>query len=126
MNSFKQFFVYASMGAIGTFGHYVTLISLVQFWLIDPVYATTVGFIVGALINYTLNYRITFRSQKRHIETLPKFLVVAIIGSSTNGLIMFYALKYTNLHYMLIQVTATAIVLIMNFSLNKVWTFAVK
>lgn len=126
MNNFKQFLVYASVGVVGTAGHYVTLVSLVQVSGVNPVYATTLGFVIGALINYFLNYRITFRSQKRHVETLPKFFVVAGTGGTVNSLFMLVALKYLSIHYMLIQFTATGLVLVINFLLNKTWTFSHK
>lgn len=120
----KQFLTFAGVGAIGTTGHYVTLIVLVELFEILPVYATTVGFIVGALINYFLNYKYTFRSDKPHTEALIKFLVVAIIGAGINSLIMYVGTSFTGLNYIIIQFVATGLVLLWNFLLNKFWTFS--
>jgi len=58
-----QFLMFAGVGAIGTVGHYTTLIVLVQFWKVDPVFASSFGFVVGAVINYILNYHFTFQSE---------------------------------------------------------------
>ena len=124
MKTSQQFFIYAGIGAIGTVGHYTTLILLVQVIYTDPVFATTIGFIVGALINYILNYRITFNSNKRHRETLTKFFSVAGLGAVINGLIMSAGINMFDVHYMVIQVIATCIVLALNFTANKYWTFA--
>ncbi|MFQ5756903.1 MAG: GtrA family protein [Acidiferrobacterales bacterium] len=120
----KQFITFAGVGAIGTAVHYMTLISLVETINVKPVYATTVGFIVGALINYILNYIYTFQSNKAHVEAVTKFLTVAAIGAVVNSSIMFLGQSVLQFNYILVQIIATGIVLLQNFSLNKWWTFA--
>lgn len=116
--------MFAGVGAIGTIGHYTVLIVLVQFWAMDPVIASTLGFIVGAIINYVLNYHFTFQSNKHHTEALTKFMIVAVIGAGINGLIMFIGIENTRINYLLVQIFATAVVLLWNFVVNKLWTFA--
>jgi len=124
MNTSKQFLIFAGIGIIGTAGHYATLLVLVQLVHVDPVLATTAGFMVGALINYVLNYRITFNSNKRHREALTKFLAVAGIGGAVNAGIMSAGMRIIDVNYMVIQLFATAIVLVFNFMANKHWTFS--
>lgn len=119
-----QFLMFAGIGAIGTVGHYTVLIVLVQFWAVDPVFASSFGFVVGAIINYILNYHFTFQSDKQHAEALTKFLIVATIGAGINGLIMYIGVENTRINYLVIQIFATLVVLIWNFVVNKVWTFA--
>jgi putative flippase GtrA len=118
-----QFMLFAGVGAIGTIGHYTTLIVLVEFWALDPVIASCLGFVVGALINYILNYHFTFQSDKRHREALTKFLLVAIAGAAINGVIMYIGVENTQFNYLLVQVFATTVVLLWNFIVNKLWTF---
>ena len=115
----KQFLTFAGIGAIGTAGHYVTLLILVEVFFIKPVLATTLGFVVGALINYFLNYKYTFNSDKPHMEALLKFLAVATIGAVLNSMIMYLGIRITELNYIIIQVFATGVVLLWNFLLNK-------
>lgn len=119
----QQFISFASIGLIGTAGHYAMLVSLVQFVHLSPVIATTIGFVVGALINYVLNYHITFNSRKPHRETLTKFLLVAIAGAMLNTLIMMLGVSLLDLHYLIIQLFATGVVLLFNFLANRCWTF---
>jgi len=59
----KQFVLFATIGAVGTGGHFLTLILLVEAAGVSAVWATTAGFIVGALINYFLNYHFTLLSR---------------------------------------------------------------
>jgi len=123
-NTISQFLMFAGIGAIGTLGHYTTLIVLVQFYTVDPVFASSFGFVVGAIINYILNYHFTFRSDKPHREALTKFLIVATIGAGINGFIMYAGVENTNINYLLVQIFATSVVLLWNFVVNKLWTFA--
>lgn len=124
MKSFRQFFAYSVVGAVGTLAHYLTLMSLVEFLGFQPTIATTVGFIIGAIINYSLNYKFTFRSQKDHVSTFLKFFSVAIVGGIVNTLIMMLGTAMVAINYIFIQFFATGIVLILNFLINKYWTFA--
>lgn len=119
-----QFLLFAGVGAIGTLGHYTILIVLVQFWAVDPVFASSFGFVIGAIINYILNYQFTFQSDKRHAEALTKFLIVATIGACINGFIMYIGVENTNINYLIVQIFATVAVLLWNFIVNKLWTFA--
>lgn len=113
------------MGAIGTGGHYLILILLVELLHINASLATTAGFTAGALINYILNYHITFKSNKSHREALTKFLIIAVIGAVINTFIMYLGTSQLHFHYLLVQIIATLIVLFWNFIINKIWVFAV-
>lgn len=125
-NTFKQFIVYSIIGIIGTTGQYIVLIILVEIFGSNPVIATTFGFVVGAVINYILNYNFTFRSNKSHREAALKFLIVATVGASINSLIMYLGTEFLTLHYIIVQVIATILVLLWSFVINKYWTFSVK
>ncbi len=112
------------IGAVGTGGHFLTLILLVELAGLSAVWATTAGFSVGALINYFLNYHLTFKSDKAHREAMLKFFMVALLGAGMNMLIVFIGVDMLVLHYLLVQLFASALVLLWNFSANKLWTFA--
>lgn len=122
-NIFKQFFAYSGIGAIGTLVHYLTLMTMVEFFSIAPVPASVMGFTNGAIVNYYLNYHITFQSKKLHREAFIKFITVALVGLLLNTLIMAIATEVFTLHYLLAQVIATALVLFWNFTGNRLWTF---
>ncbi len=125
-NTFKQFIIYSIIGIIGTTGHYIVLIILVELFGSNPVIATTFGFVVGAMINYILNYNFTFRSKKSHSEAAVKFLIVATVGAGVNSLIMYLGTEFLILHYIIAQVIATVLVLLWSFIVNKYWTFLAK
>jgi len=116
-----QFVLFSSVGAVGTGGHFAVLYLLVQELSADPVKASMTGFLTGALINYWLNYHITFKSSHSHFTSLPKFLTIALAGFFLNALVMAQATEH--FHYLLSQVFATSLVLVWNFLCNRFWTF---
>lgn len=122
----RQFLSFACVGAIGTTAHYAVLIALVHFADAMPVVASVFGFVTGALVNYILNYRFTFRANSPHPETAAKFFTVALVGIFLNTLIMAVLTEYLSLHYLPAQVAATGTVLLWNFACNRLWTFPEK
>ncbi|MDW7710843.1 MAG: GtrA family protein [Deferrisomatales bacterium] len=118
---FAQFLVFSAVGTVGTAVHFAVLVGLVQAARTNPVPASVAGFVVGALVNYLLNYHVTFRSRKRHGGALVRFFTVALAGLGWNTVIMFVATRWA--HYLLSQMLATAAVLVWNFLCNRFWTF---
>ena len=118
-----QFIRYAGVGSIGTAAQYLTLILLVQFLRLDPIIASVPSFIVGGLINYFLNYRITFRSDIPHQRAIPKFFAIAFVGLAINSVMMAVVIEFFKLYYLMSQVIATGAVLVWTFSVNRLWTF---
>jgi len=116
--------MFAGVGAIGTAAQYLVLVLLVEGLAVNPVLASTLGFGLGAIVNYLLNYHYTFRSDKSHLEAAGKFFSVALVGALTNSLLMYLGTDWLGLNYLLAQVLATGVVLIQNFLLNRYWTFA--
>lgn len=122
-NIISQFFCFAGVGVAGILVHYSTLLTLVQILAVAPVFSSTAGFVMGALITYLLNYRYTFRGNRSHRDAATKYFTVALGGLMLNVLIMVLATKVLILHYLLAQIITTGIVLIWNFSGNRLWTF---
>lgn len=119
----RQFASYLGVGVVGTGGHYLTLVALVRGAHWDPVPATTCGFTVGALINYFLNYHLTFRSRQGHAVTMGRFFVVALAGMGINAGVMAVCHGRIGLHYLLSQVFATGAVVAVTYLANRFWTF---
>lgn len=120
----KQFAVFTGVGAIGTAVHYLVLIILVSGLGAYAVAASAIGFLAGAVTNYLLNYSVTFRSRKSHSEAATKFASVAALGVGLNVVVMAVCVNWMGFHYLVAQILATGLVLLWNFTANRVWTFA--
>ena len=118
-----QFFRYAGAGAVGTGIHYAMLITLVQLAHVGAVTASTVGAILGAIVNYALNHRYTFASRKAHGRALPRFALVAAAGIALNAIVLAAMLALANSNYLVAQIVATCAVLAAGYVANRTWTF---
>ena len=116
-----KFFAFILIGAIGTIAHYSILYCLVEYYAVSPVWGSGWGALAGLFINYFLNYSLTFKSQQSHVQTLPKFTLIASLGFCLNLGLM--ALLTVRLYYLFAQIITTGIVLIWNFFANNFWTF---
>ena len=114
---------FSAVGALGTLAHYSVLIFLVQLLSVNVLVASSIGAVVGALVNYFLNYKWTFNSNKRHSEAMVKFFAVAVVGFIMNGLFMMLFTEVLIFHYLIAQIITTGIVLFWNFLANHYWTF---
>lgn len=119
----RKLVLFGMVGALATPAHFLTLILLVELGGVGAVWATSVGAAVGALVNYLLNHRYTFRSRKPHLEAGPKFFTIALMTGLLNALLVYLGVDQMGMHYLPAQVCATLIVFLANFLLNSVWTF---
>lgn len=119
----RQFVNFTGVGFVSAIGHYGLLIVLVQIAGVAAVPASAAGALLGAWINYTLNYRFTFRSSKRHREAVLKFALVATVGLVLNTVFMWVGVELIGAHYLLSQIVTTGLVLIWSFAGNRYWTF---
>ncbi len=114
---------YILSGAVGTTAHYTVLVALVERAHVVPTVGTTCGFAVGAGLNYLLNYRFTFQSDRRHRDAMPRFFTLALMGAGVNAAIVSAGVSWLHWPYLIPQVIATGVVVISTFLGNRAWTF---
>ena len=119
----REFLKFANSGAIGTGAHYLVLWLLVDGAVLDPVVGSACGALVGAGVNYVLNYHWTFNSQLPHSRTLPRFFAIAMFSLVLNTLLMAMLMASGILHYLVAQIIATGICLTVNYLASRFWAF---
>ena len=120
----RQFSKFTGVGFASAIGHYGVLIGMVQLAGTDPVPASAAGATLGAVINYSLNYHFTFRSNQQHKEAFLKFLLIAAVGLVLNTIFMWIGVKKFGIEYVFSQIITTGLVLFWSFFANRHWTFA--
>lgn len=123
LRAVRRFVVYAGVGAIGTVAQYAILIAMVHSGLASPAVSSMAGATVGAIVNYSLNRQITFRSKSNPLSTAPKFAIIALLGVLMNGACMKFFVTSLGLNYLIAQLVTTALVLGLTYLLNSAWTF---
>lgn len=121
---FGRFVRFTAVGGIATAIQYALLILLVRGFGMAPTPASSIGFALSAGVNYLLNYRFTFRSNRPHGPAAAKFALLAGTGLLINAAIM-HVLTGMGVYYLIAQVCATGVVLFWNFIGNSLWTFRV-
>lgn len=119
----EQFIKFALVGACGTLVQYAALGIGVEYLGVSAALASGVGYIFGSIVNYVLNYCVTFRSDGRHITTVPKFYAVVLIGWCLNTGLMALFADRVGWNPWFTQVLATGVCLGWNFAASRYWVF---
>ncbi len=115
---------YLVVGGLGTVTHLSLLYIAVEFFGVPPLLGSCTAFIWVVIQSYFLHRNWTFRSDREHSSALPRYLVVSGIGFAGNLAIMFVMFNILGAWYMLAQASAAIVIPILNFILNKYWTFS--
>ncbi len=109
------------VGGSATIFQFILLIIFIELFDINKVIGSAVSFSLSSVANYYLNYHFTFSSDKKHRETLPKFIVVVLLGLLINTL--SFSVYHMFIYYLWAQVFATLTTLIINYILHKYWMY---
>jgi len=121
---FRQLLAYVLAGGLTAVAHYGVLVGLVELAQVDPVPATLAGFIVGALVSYTLNRWMTFDATRGHVEAGWRFAVIAAGGFVLTGILMHVFVSRAGLPYLPMQIVTTGVVMVFSFLGHKFFSFA--
>lgn len=119
----QQAWRFAAVGGLGTGTHYAVMAWLLHGLGTSATTATGVGALAGAALNYLLNRRFTFRSQRPHAQALPRNIALVASGWLLNlGLV---GALHNGLGWPVwgAQVLSTAAVLGWNFAGSRLWVF---
>jgi putative flippase GtrA len=105
--------------------HLLTLSALVELVAVPPVTATAVGFLVALCVNYVLQHRWVFRSTGRHRTLFVRYVVVTIVTFAINIALFGLFYEILGLWYILSQIMATGLIFIVNFFVNRHYTFRI-
>lgn len=119
----RQFLHFAAVGLVGTAVQYLTLWIGVEYWGWAAAVASALGYVLGALTNYALNYKFTFKSNASHGATASKFFTVVAIGGCLNTALMALLAHVLDWQYFVAQILTTALGLIWNFAGSRLWAF---
>lgn len=123
MSTAGQFLRFLIVGGFSTGLQYLILFLLVHFGAWEATLASSIGYVLSAVVNFYLNHRISFASNVPYSVAALSFTLVALTGLALNGLFMAVLVHGAGQHYFLSQILTTGIVLIWNFYANRHWTY---
>jgi len=123
MQLLRQFLRFAAVGATGTAVQYAVLWAGVEWLAIPAAVASSIGFVLGSVCNYLLNYFFTFASTKSHAEAATKYYAIVSLAFCINFGMMVVLVHYWEWNKWLAQILATGVGLIWNFAGSRWWAF---
>ncbi len=108
-------------GGLATLAHWTSMALLVHFGF-GPAVATALGATIGALLNYVLQYHLTFRADRAHRETFPRYVVVVAVGWCAN-LGLFTGLQSLGIGVVADQGITSVVVAVLNYWLYRTRVF---
>ncbi len=119
----KTFIRYLIAGGTAAGVHFLVLIALVELLAIYPPMASAIGFVIACAVNYTLQYHWTFKANGSHKVMLTRYTMVTLITFVVNLLIFWFLYEKLNVLYLISQFISTGVVTLINFIINKHYTF---
>ncbi len=123
MNLSSQFFRFTAVGATGTLVQYTMLWLGVESLGMPAAIASGVGYALGSVVNYLLNYLFTFKSAKSHTEAASRYYAVLGIGWLINTGLIWLLVQHWHQNYWLAQLLVSGIGLMWNFTGSRLWAF---
>lgn len=96
---FQKLLRFGAVGGVSTVVHGAVLTALVETADVHPTLANIAAFIAAFLTSYFGHYYITFKSTRRHLESAPRYLAVALAGLANNTFIFLLMVNGLKVHY---------------------------
>ena len=113
---------YAGVGVVATLAHYLTLVACVEALGWPAWVGSGVGAAVGAQVAYAGNRWFTFGHRGPLRASWPRFMATALLGGVL-GMAIVAAGVRLGLPYLLAQVVATLVGMVLTYTVNRSWTF---
>jgi putative flippase GtrA len=114
---------YAGVGVAATAVHYALLTAGVELGGWRPAWAAGIGAAVGAQVAYVGNRWLTFEHRGPWWSSWWRFQGTAAIGVVASSTLVALGTQ-AGVHYLLAQVAATILAMLLTFAINRRWTFA--
>ena len=113
---------FLSSGGAATLVHWMTMWGLIQLGC-GATWATAVGATVGAVVNYFLQYHLTFACKTAHSVVIPDYIKAVLAGWLSNLLLFYLLFHFIVQQAAWAQLFTTAGVMLINFSLYNKMVF---
>ena len=122
MKAVSQFVRYGLVGGLATAAHYLLLVLGVEGFGWPAAWASGAGALLGAQLAFVGNRRLTFAHKGPWWPAWWRFQGTAVLGALVGMGVVAGGLAL-GVHYLLAQVLATGLVLVLTFLVNRAWAF---
>jgi putative flippase GtrA len=75
------------------------------------------------LFNYLAHRSFSFRSEKRHVEAGPRYLIVQLTGLCINSTVLWYSVDYMRWAFLPTQLASIVMLALFSYTAQKFWSF---
>jgi putative flippase GtrA len=124
VHQFARFFLVGLSNTAIDFGVYLSLTRFIPFFGSYIYLANTIAFAAAATWSYVANRTWTFKvTTKANPQEATKFYISTITAFILSTLTLYTFVELFQNHDVLGKVAASAVSMVWNFSLNKLWVF---
>lgn len=115
-------FVFVGCAAAAT--HWLVAVGCVVVWLLPPLVANVLGWLVAFVVSFSGHYRLTFRHQRKSlVVACRRFFVVSATGFLINELSYAWLLQVTAIPYDLLLGAILVAIAVLTFVVSRFWAF---
>ena len=117
-----QIIKFGIVGIIAAIVDFGVLVALKELLSIDVIIASSISFCVSVAVNYLLSMAFVFKSKNQNkVKEFTIFVLLSIGGLLLNEVILWVAVEFASLYYLIAKLLATIIVPIYNFITRKIF-----
>lgn len=120
----SQFIAYGVAGSIAAATHIAVLAGLAELAGVPKAVASGIGFCCAVPVNYSLQHRFVFASKAPHHKAFSRYLATTVAALGLNLALFQALLKTVDINYLVAQVVVIGVVFVVNFIVNRTYTFA--
>ena len=114
---------YGVAGFSATATHLGILFIMVNYFETPKVNATNIGFVCAMIVNYSIQQTYVFPNNKNKIISFTQYTFITSAVFCLNWYLFEYLIISTNINYLVCQFIVTIFIFILNFFMNKYFTF---
>lgn len=120
---FAQFMKFGVVGALAFCIDYGLLALLTEAFGVNYLVSATISFTVSVVFNYlaSMRYVFTHKEDMSRRREFVIFVILSVIGLLINNVCMWAGVELLGVHYLIVKIAATAIVMVWNFVTRKIF-----
>ena len=119
-----EFIRYSIAGFAAAATHLAVLAGLVQLMQTPKPIASAIGFCCAIPVNYLIQHRFVFGRTGGHTIYFMRYLTVTLVLLAANVIIFSIFTQIIEMFYILAQIVVIGIVFVLNFLVNRTFTFS--
>ena len=118
-----QFMKFGVVGVIAFVIDYGLMVALTELAGVNYLISATISFTVSVVFNYlaSMRYVFTHKQGLSRRREFVIFVVLSVIGLAINNLCMWAGVELLGVHYLIVKIFATAVVMVWNFVTRKIF-----